>query len=164
MQDTMGFGTEMAREQGKKQQWEGLLGGGCTWTLSVGRGGGWKGRSSRVCGPCGPQNALIAISVSSTGGKWTPERDGQELKTCCGGLGVLDEGLWGKGGSVEWLGDAERPRAGTSSLTHCRRHQGVHLASSPSVELIDSSSTSSVFLLTCREKKHLHCLESEKYV
>ena len=33
-----------------------------------------------------------------------------------------------------------------------------------SVELIDSSSTSSVFLLTCREKKHLHCLESEKYV
>lgn len=69
MQDTMGFGTEMAREQGKKQQWEGLLGGGCTWTLSVGRGGGWKGRSIRVCGPSGPQNPLIAISVSSTGGK-----------------------------------------------------------------------------------------------
>lgn len=33
-----------------------------------------------------------------------------------------------------------------------------------SIELIDSSSTSSVFLLICREKKHLHCLESEKYV
>lgn len=31
---------------------------------------------------------------------------------------------------------------------------------SPSVELIGSS-TSSKFLLICREKKHLHCLESE---
>ena len=130
-QDTVGFGTKVAREQGKKQQWEGLLEGGYTWTLSVGRGGRRKGRSSRVCGPHSPQNPLIATPVSSTGGRWTPEGDGQELKTCCGELGALDEGLWGKGGSVEWFGDAERSRAGTSSLTRCRRHQGVHLASSP---------------------------------
>ena len=59
-QDTVGFGTKVAREQGKKQQWEGLLAGGYTWTLSVGRGSVWKGRSSRVCGPHGPQNPLIA--------------------------------------------------------------------------------------------------------
>lgn len=31
-QDTVGFGTKVAREQGKQQQWEGLLAGGCTWT------------------------------------------------------------------------------------------------------------------------------------
>lgn len=68
-QDTVGFGTKVAREQGKKQQWEGLLEGGYTWTLSVGRGGRRKGRSSRVCGPHSPQNPLIATPVSSTGGR-----------------------------------------------------------------------------------------------
>lgn len=68
-QDTVGFGTKVVREQGKKQQWEALPAGGCTWTLSVGRGGGWKGRSKWVCGPHGPRNPLIDTPVSSTGGR-----------------------------------------------------------------------------------------------
>lgn len=62
-QDTVGFGTKVAREQGKKQQWEGLLAGGCTWTLSARRGGGWKGRSSRACGPHGPVLLLLHLCV-----------------------------------------------------------------------------------------------------
>ena len=69
VQDTMGFGTKVVREQGKKQQWEALPAGSCTWTLSVGRGSEWKGRSKRVCGPHGPRNTLIATPVSSTGGR-----------------------------------------------------------------------------------------------
>ena len=99
-QDTVGFGTKVAREQGKQQQWEGLLAGGCTWTLSVGRGGGWKGRSSRACGPHGPQPSYCHTCVQHWR-KMNTRGDGQELKACCGELGALDEGLWGKGGSME---------------------------------------------------------------
>ena len=69
MQVTMGFGTKVVREQGKKQQWEALPAGSCTCTLSVGRGNEWKSRRKWVCGPHGPRNPLIATPVSSTGGR-----------------------------------------------------------------------------------------------